>query len=129
MSEIQNDFIFGIALSSVPIYVITKYFFDNNLTTQDFDFKNYMMYLPLQMGIINVIIFFLLKNMFPEFSSESLIYPIILGTLMSISLSMLTNSFNEIPEKVIKMKNENLYHLYSVAIFSILYFFLLRLKK
>jgi hypothetical protein len=54
---------------------------------------------------------------------------IILGTLMSIVLSMLTPTFNEIPKKVIKIKNENLYHLYSVAIFAALYFILLQLNK
>jgi hypothetical protein len=129
MSEIKNDFLIGMVISSVPVYILTKYFFDNNLTTKDFDFKNHVMYLPLKMGVINVIIFGLLNIIFPEISSNSIIYPIVLGTLMSIALSMLTPTFNEIPKKVIKMKNENLYHLYSVSIFAILYFILLQLKK
>jgi hypothetical protein len=129
MSGIKNDFLSGVAMSSVPIYILTKYFFENNLTTNDFDFKKYVTYLPLQMGIINVIIFVLLNKLFPEYSSSPIIYPIILGTLMSIVLSMLTPTFNEIPKKVIKMKNENLYHLYSVAIFAALYFILLQLNK
>jgi hypothetical protein len=125
MSQIKNDFFLGLALSSVPVYVLTKYYFENNISPKDFDFKTIVMYLPLEMGVINVLLFLIVGKFFPDHVSN----PIVMGMLMSIILSMITKSFNEIPEKVIKMDNSNMYHIYSMVVFTICYFIIMKLFK
>jgi hypothetical protein len=129
MNEVIIDFLMGTTLSSVPIYVLTKYYFENNLTPKDYDYKSVVMYMPFQMGFINATLFLITRRFFPEFANNA----VIMGTLMSIVLSMLSSSnsssFNEIPNKVIKMHNPNMFHIYSVIIFIILYFILLNAKN
>jgi hypothetical protein len=124
MHEIAKDFLIGMSLSSVPVYVLTKNYFENKLTIKDFDLKENIIYLSLQMGLINVLLFALVRNIFPDLASNPLVY----GLLMSIALSMLTETFHEVPIKVLKMKNHNLYHLYLAAILTVLYFVLIKLK-
>lgn len=125
MNVIAEDFLSGTVMSFVPIYVLTKYFFENKIKNEDFDFKNTVMYLPIKMGLINVSLFILMKNIFPEHASN----PVIFAVLMSISLGMITKTFNEVPEKIIQMENSNVYHLYTVIVFTVLYFIALRFKK
>ena len=43
MNEVIIDFLLGTTLSSVPIYVLTKYYFENNLTPKDYDYKSKIM--------------------------------------------------------------------------------------
>jgi hypothetical protein len=124
MSNLAIDFLMGMALSSVPIYVLTKYYFENNLTSNDFDLSSAIMYLPLKIGIINVIMTFSINKINSEFGTN----PIVLGLVMSTVLSMLTKTFNEVPEKVIKMKNANMYHIYSMIVFIICYFLIQKTK-
>lgn len=124
MSEMAIDFLMGTALSSVPIYVLTKYYFQNNLTAKDFDFSSVVMCLPFKIGVINVIMIYAVKQIIPEFKNN----PVVLGIIMSIILSMLTKTFNEIPEKVIKMDNPNMYHIYSMIIFIVCYYVIVQAK-
>jgi hypothetical protein len=129
MNEVIIDFLMGTTLSSVPIYVLTKYYFENNLTSKDYDYKSVIMYMPIQMGAINAILFLIARRFFPEFANNA----VIMGAFMSIILSMLSSSnsmsFHDIPNKVIKMHNPNMFHIYSVIIFIILYFILLNAKN
>ena len=127
MKEITIDFLLGTALSSVPIYVLTKYYFENNLSSKDYDYKSSIMFMPIKIGVINMILFLIARKFFPTLENNA----IIMGTIMSVTLSMLSDlsSFNEIPEKVIKMHNSNLFHVYSVVVFIILYFVLINTKK
>ncbi len=126
MKEVITDFLIGTTLSSVPIYVLTKYYFENNLSPKDYDYKSTIMYIPIKIGFINMLLFLIARKFFPDLEKNALV----MGTLMSIVLSMLASStsFNEIPTKVIKMNNPNLFHIYSVVVFIILYFILLKAK-
>ena len=125
MKEYIIDFFIGCTLSSIPIFILTKYYFENSLTNKDFDFPTTIKYLPLKMGIANLILFALISMFNKKLSTE----PIVMGFLMSIVISMLTKTFNEIPDKVIKMKNSNLYHIYSIIVFAIAYFILFKIKN
>jgi hypothetical protein len=126
MQTLTTDFLIGTTISSVPIYVLTKYYFENNLTLAEYDYKSEIMYMPIKIGLLNSLLFFLANKFFPDYSKN----PIVMGSIMSIVLSFLSSdkSFNFIPNNVIKMKNNNLFHIYSVIIFIILYFFLLKIK-
>jgi hypothetical protein len=125
MNEIITDFMVGTTLSSIPIYVLTKYYFENKLTLKDFNFEEAVMYLPIKMGFINVFLFLIMRQISPALSAN----PVVYGLLLSTILSMLTKSFNEIPEKVIKMENSNMYHIYSAVIFTICYFIVMKIIK
>lgn len=127
MNEVIFDFFIGTTLSSVPIFVLTKYYFENNLTLKNYDYKSAVIYMPIQMGFINMILFLIMRNFLPNTTNN----PLFIGTIFSIILSMLSSpiSFNIIPNEVIKMNNSNLFHIYSIVVFTIIYFILLNIKK
>jgi hypothetical protein len=125
MNGIINNFLIGSAMSIVPTYVLTKYYFEGDVNKKKFDYPTTIKYLAIKMGLINVCIFFALNQIGGGYDKN----PVILGFLMSVILSLITKSFNDVPENVIQMKNPNLYHIYSMVVFVILYYIALKIPN
>lgn len=125
MKEEIFDLMSGSILSFIPLYIVSKYYFENNINKEDFDYIKYVKYLPVKMGLLNLFLFLVVNKISP---SESYDF-IILGTVMSVIISMFTKSYNDIPEKVVKSENNNLYHLYITIVFIIAYYFIVSARK
>lgn len=125
MKEYITDFLIGSVASSVPIYILTTNFFNKQLTVEEFDYPSMIINLPLKFGFINMIAFMLINKINPDWINN----PIIIGSIMSIVYSLFGKCVNEIPKNLLKMENPNLFHLYAICIWIVVYMFLLKARS
>lgn len=119
------DLMAGSVLSLIPLYIVTKYYFENKIDNKDFNYMNYAKFLPLKIAITNMLLFMIINKVIPDNKYNF----IILGVIMSVIISLFTNSFNDIPEKVIKSKNNNMYHVYITVVFIVAYLIITKMRE
>jgi hypothetical protein len=115
------DIMSGSVLSFIPLYIVSKYYFENDINKNQFDYIKYVKYLPVKMALLNLFLFLVINKISPNSNYDF----VILGATMSVVISMFTKSYNDIPEKVVKSNNNNLYHLYITIVFIIAYYFII----
>jgi multisubunit Na+/H+ antiporter MnhE subunit len=124
MKDKVFDLMAGSVISFIPLYIVTKYFFENKIDNNDFNYANYVKFLPFKIALSNVLLFMAIEKIAPNNKYNF----IILGVIMSVIISLFTRSFNDIPEKVVKSKNNNMYHLYITSVFIITYLIITQIR-
>lgn len=111
---IIKDFVAGLIASFVPLTAMSFKFDNRDCTKNGFSFTNAVRTIPIFFGIINVIVFYLLRllgirNFF------------LIGFIFAIIYSSFGRFVSGVPTKVFDMENPNYFHLYAIITWGLFY--------
>jgi len=113
MRNIVTYFIIGIIASLVPLNLIGLA--KEKDPSIDINYYQMVRYAPIVFGIFNVIFLSIINKFFPKLNY------FIVGAMAAIIISSYGRFVQNIPTKVFKMKNPNMFHVNAVITWSLFY--------
>ena len=113
MDKIYTDFLMGMLMAYVPIWILS-YYFHNKSQIADINYSEFIISTPLIFGLINIIFL-------PIFRSLEINNFYLIGAIMSIVYSGIGRFYLNITDKVFQMNNPNMFHLYALVIWTVVY--------
>lgn len=117
---LKKKIIVGFLLSFVPIF-LTSFKFDK-MKKNDVNYKNIVRFAPFLFSFLHTIFMII----FEKYKIKNWY---IIGATMSIIYSSIGRFLLDFPKKIFEMQNENMFHLYALIIWTIVYGLIGSFKK
>jgi hypothetical protein len=122
------DLLLGYATSIVPTNVISNAYHQNlkngeNVTDlTNFDYIGALKNIPLVFAVINVIVMFLIDYLYVNYRWNPNTRFVVAGIIITLIYSNFGRYIVDIPQNVLKMKDHNMFTLYALILWIIVYF-------
>lgn len=128
------DLLLGYVTSVVPVNVLSNRYYKNlrngeNVTDlTQFDYVGALRNTPLLFAITNVLVMYLVDYLYYNYSWNPNTRFVVAGIITAVIYYYLDKQYFQIPEKVLGVEDINMFYLYALIIWIIVYFLVYHIR-